>query len=428
MRQGSRRATVPGVQRGDDARGRDGAGASGLSGGGQGVFGQGRLGVVLVVLAAGVLGGCGNQRVALDAPVQWWHDLEGGTIAQQRPPPPGIGQPYPKIGTVPARPVLPDIASRTGETDRLAAQREQVERGLTRTPLPPPGSATAQALASEGVAPGGGPAGAAPAGPAGPLPAGKAAAGVAAPAAQVAGPAAGAVVAPAPTPGGPMAGDAAPAAADPNLASATLAAAVAPPAPAASKVRASVPSVPVERATPQELAALQGSAPAAGAPLVVAGQTADAGVVLPPLAGEPPPPPSFETAAADPQAPLVRGASPSAAAALPSRALLSRATPQEPLSRRGTPVRFQPGSASLLPDQAGVLRALAGRRGAAPVAVTGYGDAGADTPDAQSEALSLGLQRAQAMSAVLGTYGVPAGAIRIAAEAFGRGGTVRLIH
>ncbi len=107
---------------------------------------------------------------------------------------------------------------------------------------------------------------------------------------------------------------------------------------------------------------------------------------------------------------------------------LSRAAPQEPLSRRGTPVRFQPGTATLLADQAGVLRALAARRGAAPVAVTGYGDAGADTPDAQSEALSLGLRRAQAMSAVLGTYGVPAEAIRIGAEAFGRGGTVRLIH
>ena len=75
-----------------------------------------------------------------------------------------------------------------------------------------------------------------------------------------------------------------------------------------------------------------------------------------------------------------------------------------------------------------MLRALAAGRGAAPVAVTGYGDAAADTPDAQSEALSLGLRRAGAMSSVLGTYGVPSGAIRIAAEAFGRGGTVRLIH
>ncbi len=426
MRQGSHHATVPGVQRGNGARGRGGEPGAWNAGG------SGRLGVVLAMLAAGVLGGCGNQRVALDAPVQWWHDLEGGTIAQQRPPPPGIGQPYPKIGTVPARPVLPDVASRTGETDRLAAQREQVERVLTRTPLPPSGSATTQALASEGVAPGGGPAGAAPAGPAGPMAARVVpAAGVAAPTAQAAGPAAGAVAAPAPAPGSAVAGDVAlaPAAGDPNLASATLAAAVAPPAPAPAplKIRSSGPSVPVERATPQELAVLQGSAPAPGAPLVVAGQAADAGVVLPPLAGEPPPPPSFETATADPQAPLVRGASPPAAA-LASRAPLSRATPQEPLSRRGTPVRFQPGSASLLPDQAGVLRALAGRRGAAPVAVTGYGDAGADTPDAQSEALSLGLQRAQAMSAVLGTYGVPAGAIRIAAEAFGRGGTVRLIH
>ncbi|MGI4977466.1 MAG: hypothetical protein ACRYG6_11030, partial [Janthinobacterium lividum] len=214
------------------------------------------------------------------------------------------------------------------------------------------------------------------------------------------------------------------AAADPNLASATLDAAVSAPAAPSAKARAVPPAAPSQRATPQELAALQDSAPAAGAPLVVAGQTADAGVMLPPVAAEPPPAPSFEVAVAGGPAPGVAADAPPPAAREP----LSRATPLEPLSRRGTPVRFQQGSAVLLPDQAGVLRALAGRRGKAPVSVTGYGDAGADTPDAQSDALSLGLQRAQAMSAVLGTYGVPADAIRIAAEAFGRGGTVRLLH
>ncbi|MGI3778678.1 MAG: hypothetical protein ACRYGC_15420 [Janthinobacterium lividum] len=383
-RQGAPGATVPSAQRGGRA-----------------------LGAVLAAVVA--LGGCGSRRVALDAPVQWWHDLEGGTIAQQRPPPPGVGQPYPRIGTVPARPVLPDAAARIGETDRLAAQREQAERALTRTPLPAPGTATAQALASEGVVP-------AVAAPAGAPPAGGTAAVPASAPAATPGATAAAGTAPA--------GAAAPAAADPNLASATLDAAVAAPAAPAARARAAPPAAPSQRATPQELAALQDSAPAAGAPLVAAGQTADAGVMLPPVAAEPPPAPSFEVAVAGaPPSGVAVDAPPPAA-----REPLSRATPLEPLSRRGTPVRFQPGSALLLPDQAGVLRALAERRGRAPVSVTGYGDAGADTPDAQSDALSLGLQRAQAMSAVLGTYGVPAGDIRIAAEAFGRGGTVRLLH
>ncbi len=427
------------------------------------VMAPGRRAAMLGLLMLGGLAGCG-QRVTLDAPVQWWHELEGGTIAQQRPPPPGVGLPYPKVGTVPARPALPDMAARVGETDRLAAQREQVERTATRTPLPPPGGATAQALASQGT---GATSGTPPAAPApgvpstaaagaGPPAGGSGAAPVSRPSGRSAGAAAPGVApvagAPAAQAGGlatatrEAADPASPVAetAEPSVASATLAAASAPPPPAArpAKAQAGGPVVPVQRATPQELAVLQGSAPAAGTPLLVAGQTADFGVALPPLAGEPPPPPSFEPAAADGASPIAGQAIPHAPGQgaesgtatgekLPRAAPqepLSRASPQEPLSRRGTPVRFQPGSATLLSDQAGVLRALAARRGAAPVAVTGYGDASADTPDAQSEALSLGLRRAQAMSAVLGTYGVPAGAIRIGAEAFGRGGTVRLIH
>jgi outer membrane protein OmpA-like peptidoglycan-associated protein len=408
-------------------------------------------GRVLGLLALGGLAGCG-QRVTLDAPVQWWHDLEGGTIAQQRPPPPGIGLPYPKIGTVPARPVLPDLATRVGQTDRLAAQREQVERAATRTPLPPPGAATTQALAAQGVGatPGTPPAAPVPATPAagaaGAVPPAASAGAAAVPrvpggsggaVASGAAPAAGAPDAQAGGPGvaTPDAAFPTSAPAEPSVASATLAAASAPPPPVArpAKTPAGEPVAPVQRATPQELAVLQGSAPAAGTPLLVAGRTADVGVVLPPLAGEPPPPPSFELAAADGASPIAgQAVSPAPGQGATSRAAagepLSRIAPQEPLSRRGTPVRFQPGSATLLSDQAGVLRALAARRGAAPVAVTGYGDAGADTPDAQSDALSLGLRRAQAMSAVLGTYGVPAGSIRIGAEAFGRGGTVRLIH
>ena len=253
------------------------------------------LGAMLVGLA-----GCGNQRVTLDAPVQWWHDLEGGTIAEHRPPPPGLGLPYPKVGTVPARPALPDMAARVGQTDRLAAEREQAERAATRTPLPPPGGATTQALASEGAsaaqgappaaaasgAPGAAAGGAAPpASGSGTTPAARApgrtagtgAPGVApAPGAPAADAGLRASAAPDPTDAAP----AAPGAAGSSVASATLAAASAPappPAPPPATVPknpAGGPATPVQRATPQELAVLQGSAPAAGTPLVVAGQAA----------------------------------------------------------------------------------------------------------------------------------------------------------
>ena len=65
------------------------------------------------------------------------------------------------------------------------------------------------------------------------------------------------------------------------------------------------------------------------------------------------------------------------------------------------------------------------------IAVTGYGDAASDDPDAQSAALALGLSRAQAMAAVLSAAGVPASAVQVDAAAIGRGahgtsGTVTL--
>ncbi len=370
--------------------------------------------------AAALLPGCG-QQAGIDGPVQWWHSLEGGTIAENRPPPPGVGQPYPIVGTVPPRPALPDAATRVQQTDRLAAQREQAARAVTRAPLPAVGAAIQQALASEGIgvpaetpgstSPKGGtsaagapavgtPVSVVPAPAPGPAQSGATTVGAAA---------AGSSAAPTPgtpAPTGPQAGP------EPATASATLSAADAPVRPppglAGSTAKLGVPAD--ERATPQQLVALDAAAPAAGVPLLVAGRQAGDGVALPAVATIPPLAPAFEAYSAVP-APVLR---------------LDGADPL-PLSRRGTPVRFEPGTATLLPDQAGVLRALASHRAAASVAVVGYGDPAADTPDAQSEALLLALRRAQAMAAVLGTYGVPASAIRISAEAFGHGGAVRVL-
>ncbi len=71
------------------------------------------------MLAAGVaLVACSDP---LSAPVDLFHDLQGGEIALQRPPPPGAGQPYPKLGTVPAKPVLPATEYRNGLAAQLLA-------------------------------------------------------------------------------------------------------------------------------------------------------------------------------------------------------------------------------------------------------------------------------------------------------------------
>ncbi len=162
-------------------------------------------------------------------------------------------------------------------------------------------------------------------------------------------------------------------------------------------------------ATAAELAALDKAAPAAGSPLLRAGTTPD-GEALPVVAAAPPAPPGFSDLAALPVA-----TTPPLPAPVPQAA-------------RGTPVRFLPGTATLAQGQAGALHALAGERGGAGVAVTGFGDSGTDAPAGQAAALDLALRRAEAIAAVLGTYGVPPSAIRVGAEAFGRGGAVRLLR
>ncbi len=395
------------------------------------VWRQGRLRPAGWLLAA-ALAGCGTP--SLDPAIGWWHQLEGGTIAEQRPPPPGIGQPFPRVFTTPSRPTLPDAAARIALTDRLVAGRDAAERVGARDPLPAPGTAVAAALAS---AP---PAAAAPAAatPAAATPA--AATPTAAPAAAAsapgAPPAAGVSPVPGPAParqppGAPGLGalgpgapaSALPAAAPPPAAaaapgaatgpSATFAAAEAPAAPPRTApprtpARAGAPAA--TPATPAELQALAKAAPASGAPLATMGADATGGP-LPAIPAAPPPPPSFADVvplpAATPPPPL-----PAAV----------------PLAARGTAVRFLPGTATLATGQAGALHALAGQRAGGAMAAIGYGDSGADAPAAQAGALDLALRRAEAIAAVLGTYGVPASAIRVSAEAFGRGGAVRLLH
>jgi outer membrane protein OmpA-like peptidoglycan-associated protein len=91
-------------------------------------------------------------------------------------------------------------------------------------------------------------------------------------------------------------------------------------------------------------------------------------------------------------------------------------------------VTFVNGSAELPSAAADTLKQLASRRGGSVVAVTGYGDAASDDPDAQSAALALGLSRAKAMAAALASAGVPASAVQVDAAAIGRGGTARLIQ
>ena len=114
----------------------------------------------LAVAASLALCGCGaGERDVFDAPIDLYHGLQGGTIASQRPPPPGVGQPYPGLGSVPGRPTPTTAADRQAIYTALAAERNRVIRQTQQDPLairpqdiPPSPSAPAPAPAP-GAAP-----------------------------------------------------------------------------------------------------------------------------------------------------------------------------------------------------------------------------------------------------------------------------------
>ncbi len=68
-------------------------------------------------------------------PVGWWHDLQGGAIASERPPPPGADLPYPKIYSIPPKPELPSNAYRVTVETQLAEERDATERLAAHTPI-----------------------------------------------------------------------------------------------------------------------------------------------------------------------------------------------------------------------------------------------------------------------------------------------------
>jgi outer membrane protein OmpA-like peptidoglycan-associated protein len=82
------------------------------------------------------LSGC-SPGEPLSTPVDWWHDLEGGEVAATRPPPPGADLPYPKLGTIPPKPVLPSRSFRDTVQTQLTEQRDDTQRLAARNPIEP---------------------------------------------------------------------------------------------------------------------------------------------------------------------------------------------------------------------------------------------------------------------------------------------------
>ncbi len=291
-----------------------------------------------------LLAGCAH-RDPVDTPVAWWHQLEGGAIAQQRPPPPGVDDPYPAIGTTPA--AAPSVASaelRRSVTEQLIEQRNLSARLNAHDPLPPPVVAPARTAT------------------------------------------------PSPTRGPSLVQSPA------NQSSATLDAADAPPP---SHAAAGTAASAAAGGDPGDLAL----------PAVVAGTDAGAPVVLPAIPDAPPPPPGLPGIAMPPPPSYVPRARPHYALA------------QGP----GELLQFAAGSDVLGSGQSDALHQVAAHRGAGSIYVHGYGEASSDSPQDQAQALTLAALRARSVADALEKEGVPASAIRIRADAFGRGARAGLV-
>ncbi|MBO0711628.1 MAG: hypothetical protein J2P47_10175, partial [Acetobacteraceae bacterium] len=83
--------------------------------------------------------GCSSLPGSVN-PVDWWHGLEGGVIAEQRPPPPGADEPYPNLATVPARPAAPDRQRMGQISAALTEARANAQFAASTMPIQPAAS------------------------------------------------------------------------------------------------------------------------------------------------------------------------------------------------------------------------------------------------------------------------------------------------
>ena len=94
---------------------------------------------VALPVALAALSGCGSVPASVN-PVTWWHELQGGQIAEQRPPPPGATDPYPNIASVPDRPAPLDPNIRRTIDQGLVADRANAQHEAAAAPIPDPSS------------------------------------------------------------------------------------------------------------------------------------------------------------------------------------------------------------------------------------------------------------------------------------------------
>lgn len=344
-------------------------------------------GTVLALACAAWLGGCQGKSV-VGSGEDLFHGLEGGVIAQQRPPPPGVNDPYPNLGSIPKRPPAPDIIAEQKLADQLAAQRDQAELAAAANPLtivPPTAPPAPKKLAAPP---------------------------------------------------------------DPNANRVVVDAAPAPPPPPPSAPKATTPAPTQAAAASPESGVLSLASVPAVTSAVVSGPlppfateppAGPTGMNLPVTTVSPPAPAPVQTAAAAPTTSLAPPAAvPQATSekslfdtlfskdAVPGPKANDIVKIDPPSAGNTVAVDFTPGSATLPPSATLNLRRFALAHRGAGVTITGHGEAVLNSVDSQSRALDLALRRAQAIAGSLATAGVSAANLHVHAEATGNGGSASL--
>ncbi|WP_291362967.1 hypothetical protein [Acetobacter sp. UBA5411] len=318
---------------------------------------------IVLPFSCALLAGC-QHRDLVDTTVDWYHQHEGGIIAQQRPPAPGQFDPYPRVGLTPTTPPeLPSPELRQSITNNLIASRNLTMRteaqNGTLTPVipPPPNAAAANKPAAQDAS--------------------KAGATQAAPAS-----------ASTPVPSGGM--------------GAILDAADSSPTPTA----AAPPTAP----SPAPKAKPDATPAASEAELAMPDFRGDAAVVQTSVTQ-----PLPEIPAGPPAIPSIPGFAP------PRDALaLEPIQPDYDVSPKdGTLIGFLPGSDQMKPGQDGTLTKLINNRRGAPLFLHCSGETVSMSPDDQTQAVELGLLRGRTLADALIKKGVPASALHITSSAFG---------
>jgi len=351
---------------------------------------QGGRGLTWVVSLTALIGANGCSDVHSSGPEAWWHESIGGKINEQRPPPPGDKDPFPNLATVPPKPAPVDTAGWDRTTAGLMTDRINARETAALNPIPAAGST-----------------------PPAPPPPGAALGGAA------------------------LGGAALDAGAGASLVGATPPAGAPPGAPPGAKASTSA-LTPTAGAQAVPTASRSTGGPDSGFP---GGRAPGAVAAAPaPFTDSPtlaPTPPLSSPAAAErvaggqlPPLPTQAPPRPDIAPGPPPPLVPVTATPPAPApsAAGGTPVDFDTGSAKLNDPALAEMRELAAIRGDRGVAITGYGDALSSDAAAQSQAVALGLSRAQALATALVAQGVPFARLRLNAESAGRGASLRLLQ